>query len=198
MRADYPVVLDACVLAPANTCDLLLRLAETPRLYVPQWSEDILAEVRRTQVEKLKWPEELARYWQEQVRASFPRGPDRRVRETDGGLRERSQGSARSGGGHQIQSRVDRHIQPQAFSPGGPGTLGNFCGPSVQLFDHALRDGPRRGGGEAGSHRPPAKTGTRRDAGPACEKPARLCQARSGCAGLGPAVSMNVKTRKLP
>ncbi len=72
MRADYPVVLDACVLAPANTCDLLLRLAETPRLYVPQWSEDILAEVRRTQVEKLKWPEELARYWQEQVRASFP------------------------------------------------------------------------------------------------------------------------------
>ena len=65
-------MLDACVLAPASSCDLLLRLAETPRLYVPQWSEDILAEVRRTHTEKLGWPEDLAAYWQEQVRAAFP------------------------------------------------------------------------------------------------------------------------------
>ena len=72
MRADYPVILDACVLAPASSCDLLLRLAETPRLYVPQWSEDIPAEVRRTQTQKINWPEDLADYWQEQVRATFP------------------------------------------------------------------------------------------------------------------------------
>lgn len=65
-------MLDACVLAPAASCDLLLRLAETPRLYVPQWSKDILAEVRRTHTEKLGWPADLADSWQQQVRASFP------------------------------------------------------------------------------------------------------------------------------
>ena len=52
-RADFRVVLDACVLAPANICDLLLSLAEAPRLYLPVWSEDILAKVRRTHLEKL-------------------------------------------------------------------------------------------------------------------------------------------------
>ena len=65
-------MIDACVLAPASSCDLLLRLAETPRLYVPQWSEDILAEVKRTHTEKLGWPDDLAAYWQEQVRVTFP------------------------------------------------------------------------------------------------------------------------------
>lgn len=65
-------MLDACVLVPASSCDLLLRLAEEPRLYVPRWSEDILAEVHRTQSEKLNRPTDLASYWQEQVRANFP------------------------------------------------------------------------------------------------------------------------------
>jgi len=72
MRADYPVLLDACVLANHGVCDLLLRLAERPRLFVPYWSEEILAEVRRTHVEKLNWPPDLADYFQQQVRISFP------------------------------------------------------------------------------------------------------------------------------
>ena len=72
MRADYRVVLDACVLASANPCDLLLSLAESPRLYVPQWTEEILAEVRRTQAGKLNWPPHLVELWQRNVRASFP------------------------------------------------------------------------------------------------------------------------------
>jgi predicted nucleic acid-binding protein len=72
MRADYPVLLDACVLANFGVCDLLLRLAERPRLFVPYWSESILAEVRRTQVDKLNWKPELADYFQQQVRLSFP------------------------------------------------------------------------------------------------------------------------------
>lgn len=71
-KANLRVLLDACVLAPAGICDLLLSLAETPRLYVPVWSEDILAEVRRTHIAKLGWPEQLADYWQEEVRRSFP------------------------------------------------------------------------------------------------------------------------------
>lgn len=72
MRADFRVVLDACVLAPANLCELLLCLAETPRLYLPFWSEEILTEVRRTQTTKLNWPAHLADYWQVQVRSAFP------------------------------------------------------------------------------------------------------------------------------
>lgn len=72
MEAALPVVLDACVLAPFGVCDLLLRLAEEPRLYSPRWTHQILDEVRRTQIVKLGWPEHLADYWQQQVTESFP------------------------------------------------------------------------------------------------------------------------------
>ncbi len=48
MNEDYLAVVDACVLAGAGLRDTLLRLAETPRLYVPKWSDDIIAETRRT------------------------------------------------------------------------------------------------------------------------------------------------------
>lgn len=72
MRADFKIVLDACVLAPASLCELLLRLAERPRLYSPRWGPGILDEVRRTQVGKLGFPEELADYWRSEVERSFP------------------------------------------------------------------------------------------------------------------------------
>lgn len=48
MTADFPAVLDACVLVQAPLRDTLLRLAEPPRLYVPQWSDEIIAETVRT------------------------------------------------------------------------------------------------------------------------------------------------------
>ncbi|HEX4809322.1 MAG TPA: PIN domain-containing protein [Bryobacteraceae bacterium] len=48
MTSDFLVVLDACVLVPAPLRDLLLRLAEHPRLYVPRWSDEIMREVVRT------------------------------------------------------------------------------------------------------------------------------------------------------
>jgi hypothetical protein len=67
-------MLDACVLANAGVCDLFLRLAEPPRLYLPCWSGTILDEVRRTQIEKLKrpYPPELADYWRQEVTRAFP------------------------------------------------------------------------------------------------------------------------------
>lgn len=73
MRADFRVCLDACVLANQAVCDLLLRLAEHPRLYSPVFSEEILNEVYSVHLGKLKrpWPQDLADYWQEQVRESF-------------------------------------------------------------------------------------------------------------------------------
>ena len=72
MRADFRVFLDACVLANFGVCDLLLRLAERPRLIEPRWSAHVLAEVRRTHVEKLKWPETLADSFQAELRNAFP------------------------------------------------------------------------------------------------------------------------------
>jgi hypothetical protein len=55
VRGDFRVYLDACVLANIAVCDLLLRLAERPRQYLPKWSDEVLAETRRTQ-ERLGWP----------------------------------------------------------------------------------------------------------------------------------------------
>jgi predicted nucleic acid-binding protein len=74
MQADFPVILDACVLANTGVCDLFLRLAELPRLYLPRWSGMILDEVKRTQMTKLKrpFPEDLADFWRQQVTAAFP------------------------------------------------------------------------------------------------------------------------------
>jgi predicted nucleic acid-binding protein len=74
MTADFKVCLDACVLANQTVCDLLLHLAETPRLFCPVFSGKILDEVRAVLLEKLKcpWPPHLAEKWQREVRAHFP------------------------------------------------------------------------------------------------------------------------------
>jgi predicted nucleic acid-binding protein len=72
VTADFPVVLDACVLANQPVSDLLLRLAETPRLYLPYWSEQILEETTRTLIGDLGWPQDLVRYREEQIREHFP------------------------------------------------------------------------------------------------------------------------------
>jgi hypothetical protein len=64
VRADYRIFLDACVLANFGVCDLLLRLSERPRLILPHWSAEVLAEVRRTHLEKLRWPAALAETFQ--------------------------------------------------------------------------------------------------------------------------------------
>lgn len=72
MRADFKVVLDACVLANYGVANLLLSLAEKPRLYLPVWSEEILAETRRTQVGRFKWEERIADSFQAQLRSVFP------------------------------------------------------------------------------------------------------------------------------
>lgn len=74
MHSDFPVILDACVLANGRLCDLYLRLAEPPQLYLPLWSEEILNEVHRTQTAKLKkpYPPERADEWRSAVTRAFP------------------------------------------------------------------------------------------------------------------------------
>jgi len=73
VKADYPVILDACVLLPMPLADTLLRMAETPRLYLPKWSNQIMAEVARNLGGKSwnKTPEQV-RYREEALRAHFP------------------------------------------------------------------------------------------------------------------------------
>ena len=45
--------VDACVLANHGVCDLLLSLAERPRLFVPHWTAKILHEVERRRAGQL-------------------------------------------------------------------------------------------------------------------------------------------------
>jgi len=74
MCGDFIVCLDACVLFPPALCDVLLRLAEHPRLYRPVFSDDILAEVRRCQMTRFKKPytEQQADHWRSEVLNAFP------------------------------------------------------------------------------------------------------------------------------
>src|SRR5262249_47499181 len=72
MRADSRVVLDACVLIPMPLADILLRMAEAPRLYLPKWSQTILGEVTRNLSEKWDMAPEKPHRREEEPRRHFP------------------------------------------------------------------------------------------------------------------------------
>jgi len=72
MRADYRVVLDACVPIPMPLADTLLRMAEAPRLYLPRWSQAIMDEVTRNLIAKWDMAPEKARQRAEELRRHFP------------------------------------------------------------------------------------------------------------------------------
>jgi predicted nucleic acid-binding protein len=72
MRADYRVLLDACVLIPMPLADTLLRMAEAPRLYLPGWSQAIMDEVTRSLIAKWDMAPEKARRREEELRRHFP------------------------------------------------------------------------------------------------------------------------------
>ena len=72
MTADLLVLMDACVLVPAALRDTLLRLAEHPRLYVPRWSEEIIAETVRNLQNRIGLPAEKTDYLVAQLRKHFP------------------------------------------------------------------------------------------------------------------------------
>jgi predicted nucleic acid-binding protein len=70
-RAEPRVVVDANVLANIHVCDLLLRLAEEPALFLPLWSHAVLDEVQKTH-QKLGWSLEISDYWRSEVQKAFP------------------------------------------------------------------------------------------------------------------------------
>ncbi|UFP96492.1 PIN domain-containing protein [Gloeobacter morelensis] len=69
--ATFPVVLDACVLYPMLTRDLLLRAAEAG-LYRPHWSAQILEEATRNLVAKGKITAEGAAFLLSEMTRFFP------------------------------------------------------------------------------------------------------------------------------
>jgi hypothetical protein len=71
VRADFPVVLDACVLIPMPLADTLLRLAGDPRLYLPKWTDQIMTEVSRSLQENFGVTEEQAAYRESEIRKHF-------------------------------------------------------------------------------------------------------------------------------
>ncbi len=72
MKADGRVLLDACVLIPMPLADTLLRMAESPRLYLPQWSPAILEEVSRNLVAKWGMAPEKAAHREREILRHFP------------------------------------------------------------------------------------------------------------------------------
>ena len=71
MRADFPVVLDACVLIPMPLADTLLRLAGGPRLFLPKWTDQIMAEVSRNLQRNFGVTAEQAAYRESEIRKHF-------------------------------------------------------------------------------------------------------------------------------
>jgi predicted nucleic acid-binding protein len=72
VKSDYSAVLDACVLLPMPLADTLLRMAETPRLYLPKWSDAIMAEVSRNLQQKWNKTREQAERREKVLREHFP------------------------------------------------------------------------------------------------------------------------------
>jgi hypothetical protein len=71
VRAYYPVVLDACVLIPMPLADTLLRLAGGPRLFLPKWTDQIMAEVSRNLQGNFGVTAEQAAYRESEIRRHF-------------------------------------------------------------------------------------------------------------------------------
>lgn len=67
----FPAVLDACVLLPMPTCDLLLRIADAKE-YRPLWSQEILEEVERNLQVSFNRSAEQARKRVTNMRRHFP------------------------------------------------------------------------------------------------------------------------------
>jgi predicted nucleic acid-binding protein len=72
LTGNFPVVLDACVLWPNSLRDTLLRLAETPRQYIPHWTDRIWDEVLRNLQSRRGLTPQQTDHLLSQVKEHFP------------------------------------------------------------------------------------------------------------------------------
>lgn len=70
MNADFPVVLDTCVLVPPALCDTLLRLAER-RLYLPRLSPHTVVGLERDLVQRIGLAPERAQKRTQAIKDHF-------------------------------------------------------------------------------------------------------------------------------
>jgi hypothetical protein len=122
MTSDRPVVLDACVLVGAGLRDTLLRLAETPALYIPRWSADIIAEVERTLQKRFGKTPQQTRHLVDELRCCFPEAWVRGYSDLMPTLinHEKDRHVLAAASRCDAQSIVTfntRHFQPHALSP---------------------------------------------------------------------------------
>ena len=72
MTGEILAVLDACVLIPMPLADTLLRMAEHPQLYRPQWTDIIIKEVSRNLVLKFNKTMAQAVHPETELKKAFP------------------------------------------------------------------------------------------------------------------------------
>ena len=72
MKGIPVVLLDACVLIPMPLADTLLRLAAGPRLLLPKWSDEIMAEVSHSLQEDFGLSPQKTLYRETEIRRHFP------------------------------------------------------------------------------------------------------------------------------
>jgi predicted nucleic acid-binding protein len=69
---DYAALLDACVLVGGGLRDTLLRLAETPRLYIPKWSAEIISEMSGVLERKFSKTAAQTTHLEYELKKAFP------------------------------------------------------------------------------------------------------------------------------
>jgi predicted nucleic acid-binding protein len=69
---NFSAVLDACVLWPNSLRDTLLRLAESPRQYIPKWTDQIWYEVARNLEARGRSTQHQTKHLVEEVHTHFP------------------------------------------------------------------------------------------------------------------------------
>ena len=124
MNADTLVVLDACVLVPAALRDTLLRLAEEPRLYLPRWSEEILAEMVRTLENEIGLPPQKTSHLVSELKKHFGEAwvteyEPLMVRLTNDPKDRHVLAAAVRSGAHAIVTYNKRHFPQDALEPWG-------------------------------------------------------------------------------
>jgi hypothetical protein len=72
LTGNFPAVLDACVLWPNSLRDTSLRLAETPRLYIPKWTDRIWEAVLRNLERRSGLSAQQTGHLLSQVQLHFP------------------------------------------------------------------------------------------------------------------------------
>lgn len=124
VHAVRPVVLDACVLVPQSLCDLLLRLAEEPRLYRPVWTEEIMEEAHRALTQRIpkQWPKASADRWRAAITSAFPEAevspPMALIAKATNHPGDRHVlAAAIEAGAKEIVTSNLRHFRPEALAP---------------------------------------------------------------------------------